>query len=316
MVKYFFKRLILTIPTILVLLIIVFFIVHLIPGDPIAVMLGRNASPESYRALQQKYGFDKPLLEQFVGWVRNFLKGDLGTSLSMKQPVSSVILQRLPRSGAICILSLLLSTLITLPIGIISARRHNTLTDFNITTITLILVSLPSFWLGIILMMAFSIWIPILPSMGFVAVSKGGVWASLRTLILPVVTVAAGNAASTTRLLRTSMLEVLGEDYIMLARIKNNPEWRVMLVHALRNASIPVFTTLSMQAAYVLGGSVVVEKVFAIPGLGQLILSAIEKRDYPLIQGCVLTIALIVVIVNLITDVSYALLDPRIRLTD
>jgi len=316
LVKYFFKRLILTIPTILVLLIIVFFIVHLIPGDPIAVMLGRNASPESYRALQQKYGFDKPLLEQFVGWVRNFLKGDLGTSLSMKQPVSSVILQRLPRSGAICILSLLLSTLITLPIGIISARRHNTLTDFNITTITLILVSLPSFWLGIILMMAFSIWIPILPSMGFVAVSKGGVWASLRTLILPVVTVAAGNAASTTRLLRTSMLEVLGEDYIMLARIKNNPEWRVMLVHALRNASIPVFTTLSMQAAYVLGGSVVVEKVFAIPGLGQLILSAIEKRDYPLIQGCVLTIALIVVIVNLITDVSYALLDPRIRLTD
>jgi peptide/nickel transport system permease protein len=313
---YILKRIVLMIPVVLILVVIVFFIVHLLPGDPIIVMLGREATPEAYAALQHKYGFDRPLLQQFSEWFGRLLRFDWGDSLSLKKPVLAAISERLPRSLAICVMGIFLSLLISVPAGIISAVRHNSLTDMSITTITLLLISLPSFWLGIILMIAFSIWVPILPSMGYVSPARGGIFGSLRTLILPVITVAAANAAATTRLLRASMLEVLNEDYIMLSRIKNNPERRTLLIHALRNAAIPVFTTVSMQAAYVLGGEVIVEKVFAIPGLGQLILNAIEKRDYPLIQGCVLTIALIVVVINLITDLLYAVIDPRIKYRD
>lgn len=313
MKKFIFKRLLSTIPVVLGLIIVVFFIVHLIPGDPIAVMLGREATPEAYAALEAQYGFDKPLLEQFWSWFTSMLRGDLGVSLTLKKPVVEAIGERLPRSAVVCVFGIFLSLVIAVPAGIISALRHNTLTDLNITTFTLLLISLPSFWLGIILMMVFSVWIPILPSVGFVSPLKGGLWASFKTIILPVVTIAAALAASTTRLLRTSLLEVLGEDYIMLATVKGNSERRKLFIHALRNAAIPVFTTVSMQVAYLLGGEVIIEKVFAFPGLGQMLLSAIEKRDYPLIQGIVLVIALTVVIINLITDVLYAVIDPRIR---
>lgn len=196
---------------------------------------------------------------------------------------------------------------------VLSSPFQITLCEDSLKTVTLLLISLPSFWFGIILMMVFSVWIPILPSVGFVSPLKGGLWESFKTIILPVVTIAAALAASTTRLLRTSLLEVLGEDYIMLATVKGNPERRKLFIHALRNASIPVFTTVSMQVASLLGGEVIIEKVFAFPGLGQMLLSAIEKRDYPLIQGIVLVIALTVVIINLITDILYAVIDPRIR---
>lgn len=314
MKKFIIRRILTTIPVVLGLVIIVFFIVHLIPGDPISVMLGREVSPEAYEALTVKYGFDKPLLQQFWAWFSRLIHGDLGDSLTLKKPVLDAIAERLPRSSVVCVLGIALSLLIALPAGIISALKHNTLTDFNITTVTLLLISLPSFWFGIILMIVFSVWLPILPSVGYVSPLKGGIWNSLKSMILPVCTIAAALAATTTRLLRTSMLEVLNEDYIKLATMKGNSERRKLLIHALRNAAIPVFTTVSMQVAYLLGGEVIIERVFAFPGLGQMLLSAIEKRDYPLIQGTVLVIALIVVIINLITDVLYAVIDPRIRL--
>lgn len=310
--SFIIKRLLANIPVIVCLTIIVFFIVHLIPGDPVSVMLGRNADKVVRETLIKQYGFDKPLVQQFITWVSKLVSGNWGQSLSMKQPVLNIILERLPRTGVLCICGIFLSLLIAIPSGIISAVKHNTMTDLNITTISLVLISIPSFWLGIIMILIFAVWIPVFPSVGFISPEKG-IWNSFLSIALPIVVIASGLAASSTRLLRTSLLEVLKEDYIMLAKTKGNPQRRILFIHALRNAAIPVFTMVSMQLAYLLGGEVVIEKVFSFPGMGMLLINAIEKRDYPLIQGTILAFALIVVSINLFTDIMYAAIDPRIR---
>jgi len=310
--KYIYKRLLAIIPVVICLTIIVFLIIHLVPGNPILLMFGYEPDPVQVEAIKELYGLDKPLYQQYFHWISNIIRFDWGKSIHLKEPVWGLIKERLPRTFVLCILGIGLSLLIAIPSGILSAVKHNTFTDLNITTFTLILISIPSFWLGIILVILFAVFIPIFPPGGYIPPEKG-LWGSIVSITLPVVVIAAALAASTTRLLRSSLLEVLNEDYIMLARTKGNPNNRVLFIHALRNAFIPVFTTVSMQVAYLLGGEVVIERVFSFPGMGLLLISAIEKRDYPVIQGTILAFTLIVVFVNLITDVLYAAIDPRIK---
>lgn len=314
MKKYILHKIIGMIPPFIAVVTLVFVIVHLIPGDPVTVMLGMDANPEVAEALRIKYGFNKPILQQYFDWVGNLLHGDLGESYMLKESVGKLITQRLGRSGQICIIGIVLTLVIAIPAGIACALTHNTFTDLGISTITIILISIPSFWLAIMLSYEFGYKIPIFPVFGYTPL-KEDFWKSIWSTMLPAISVAAMMAASTTRLLRTSLLEVLDEDYILLARTKGCSEFRTIFVHGLRNASIPVFTVVAMQIASLLGGVVVIERVYTFPGMGMLFMNAIADRDYPLLQGCMLVFASVVIIINFLTDILYAVLDPRIRLS-
>ena len=302
------------IPPLLVVVTLVFLVIQFIPGDPVTVMMGKNADPEVAAALRAEYGFDKPPLEQYWNWLSGLVHGDLGDSYMLKESVGDLALQRLGRSGQICIIGIVLSLFIAIPAGITCALRHNTFADLGISSVTIVLISVPSFWLAILLSYWFGYKIPIFPVFGYTALGED-FWESILTTMLPAISVAAMMAATTTRLLRTSLLEVLDEDYILLARTKGCSEFRTIFVHGLRNASIPVFTMVALQIAGLLGGVVVIERVFTFPGMGMLFVTAISNRDYPLLQGCMLVFALVVIVINFLTDILYAALDPRIRLS-
>lgn len=311
--KYIINKILSMIPPFIIVITLVFIVVHLIPGDPVTVMLGKEADPTVAAALRAKYGFDKPIMEQYFNWIGNLLRGNLGESYSLKESVGTLALERLGRSGQICVIGITFTLLIAVPAGIVCALTHNSLSDLGISTITIVLISIPSFWLAIMLSYQFGYKMPIFPVFGYTPL-KEDFWKSVLTTMLPAISVAAMMAASTTRLLRTSLLEVLDEDYILLARTKGCSEFRTIFVHALRNASIPVFTMVALQIAGLLGGVVVIERVFTFPGMGMLFLSAIDNRDYPLLQGCMMVFASITIIINFLTDILYAVLDPRIRL--
>jgi peptide/nickel transport system permease protein len=312
--KYIIKRLLSTIPPIIAVVTLVFLIIQFVPGDPVTVMMGKEASEEVAAALRAKYGFDQPVHVQYLNWIKDLARGDLGESYSLKNPVVDLITKRLGHSGQICLLGITFSLVLAIPVGIICALKHNSIVDLGISAVTIILISVPSFWLAIMLSYVFGYKIPILPVFGHVPLSKD-FWGSIKTTMLPAISVAAMMAATTARLLRTSLLEVMNEDYILLARTKGNSEGRIIFIHAMRNASIPVFTMITLQIAGLLGGVVIIERVYTFPGMGMLIVSAISNRDYPLIQGAILVFAMIIVVINLLTDILYAALDPRIRLT-
>ena len=312
--KYILRRILSMIPPLLAVVTLVFLVIQLIPGDPVTVMMGKNADPEVAAALRALYGFDKPVFDQYWDWVKNLLHGDLGESFMLKESVGELALQRLARSGQICLIGIVLSLLIAVPAGITCALRHNTFADLGISSLTIVLISVPSFWLAILLSYWLGYKIPVFPVFGYTPIGED-FKKSILTTMLPAISVAAMMAATTTRLLRTSLLEVLDEDYILLARTKGCSEFRAIFVHALRNASIPVFTMVALQIAGLLGGVVVIERVFTFPGMGMLFVTAISNRDYPLLQGCMLVFALVVIVINFLTDVLYAALDPRIRLS-
>lgn len=312
MKKIIITRLLGLIPVLFFLLLIVFLIVHLIPGDPVQVLMGEFGTPELEAALKKKYGLDKSLPMQFLIWMAGIFRGDLGDSIMLHQPVLSIIKQRLPGTALLCVLGIIFSLIIAIPAGVISALRRNKMTDYAISTLTMFFVAVPTFWLGILLIIGFAVLIPIFPATGYTPISEGvGKW--ILSLVLPVFTIGTAIAASTTRLLRTSMLEVLNEDYVKLAITKGNPLRRVYYIHALRNAINPIYTTVALKFASLLGGVVIIEKVFAFPGMGLLLLNAIENRDYAVVQGTVFVFALIVIFINMITDICYPLIDPRIR---
>lgn len=312
MLHYLGRRLLGMIPALLGVSLFVFGIIHLIPGDPVSMLMGNVVDPEARAVLMARYGLDRPLHLQYFEWLGRVLRGDLGQSIQTSEPVSRQIAERLPRTVYLLIGSVFVAVTIALPSGILAAARHNTWTDLSVTTMSLIALSTPSFWLAIILMLIFAVQLRVLPATGYVEPTQdlGGFF---RHMIIPCISMGAIEAALFTRIVRSSMLDALQQEYITLARAKGAGERRVLFIHALRNAAVPVATVIGLEIGYLLGGAVIIERVFAYPGMGYLLISAVSRRDYPVIQGTILVFASLFFLVNLITDVVYTLLDPRIR---
>ena len=314
MALFLLRRLLLVGPVLLGVSLVVFAVLHISPGDPAEIMLGPQATHEDITRLRTELGLDEPLAVQYARWMGRVLQGDLGRSLWMKRPVLGEVLRRFQATVVLAASALLLSTLGGIALGVLSAARRNSLLDRLSALASLFGASMPSFWLGIVLMVIFALWLGWLPASGmFAPYGGGGVGDLLSHLVLPTVTLAAASLTIIARLTRSTMLDVLGQDFVRTARAKGVRESFVVVRHALRNALIPTVTVVGVQAGYLLGGAVLTETVFAWPGVGTLMVQGILARDFPLVQGCVLVIALGFVLVNLTVDVLYATLDPRIR---
>ena len=313
MFTFVVRRLVLSIPILLLVSIMVFGLIHLIPGDAARVILGQEATPEAIAGLRHELGLDRPLVIQYLTWLGNVLRGDLGRSLADRSPVIEQIKLRLPVTLELTIGTFVVALLIALPAGILSATRRGSVVDYASTLVALGGLSIPSFWLAIMFILLFAVRLRWLPASGYVPFTEDP-RANLAAMILPMVATGIRESAALTRMLRSGMLEVLNADYVRTARSKGLSEWLVVLRHALRNALVPVVTSAGLLLAGLLGGLVITETIFAIPGFGRLIVEAIYQRDFVTVQGAVLVSALLVVIVNLIVDLIYALIDPRIRL--
>lgn len=304
MIRYVFTRLSYMLPVIWLVVSVVFLMIHLVPGDPIQAMLGEGAAATDIQAARHAYGLDVPLSTQYVRYWKGVVRGDLGRSLRLNKPVRELVLQAYPSTLALTLSALCIAILLSIPAGVRSATRRNRWDDRALSFVSLLGLSFPNFALGPILILVFAIKFDLLP------VSGAGSW---RSLVLPAITMGASLAAILTRMVRTSMLEELGQDYIRTARAKGLPERDVVYRHALRNAMIPVVTVIGLQFGALLAGAIVTETIFAWPGIGRLTISAISNRDYGLVQGCLLCIGLTYVAVNFLTDLVYSALNPRIR---
>jgi len=293
--------------------IFVFFIIHLIPGNPAAMMLGPEATPEEIEEFSKIMGLDRPIPIQFVEWFSNVVKGDFGMSLFFQgQQVTRVVFEHFKVTLTLTILGVVLAIIFGIITGVIAAINHNNLLDRIIMVITSAGVSIPNFWLGLMLVLFFSIRLSILPPAGFKPLSAG-LGESLRYLILPAITLAFGQTSLIARMTRSNMLEVLRSDYVRTAKAKGLSELMVNYKHALKNVLIPVVTIIGLSFANLMGGAVVTEQIFNIPGVGRLLIKSVFTRDYPVIEGIVLYIAAMWVIINLVTDVLYVIIDPRIE---
>lgn len=284
---------------------LVFFLIHLVPGDPVEVMLGESAQPADRAALRHALGLDQPVVVQLLDYFSGLLRFDLGTSLHTQRPIADLLLERLPATIELTIAALLIAVAIAFPLGVLSAVRKDSAWDHGARVVSLLGISIPHFWLGPLLILVFSLWLGWLPVSG-----REG----MASLVLPALTLGTALAAILSRMVRATLLETLGEDYVRTARAKGLAEHAVILRHALRNALLPVITVLGLQLGALLGGAIVTEMVFSWPGLGQLTIEAIHRRDYPVVQACVLLISVTYVGVNTLTDLAYAWLDPRVRL--
>lgn len=301
-------------PTLLGMSILVFGAMHLIPGSYVDVLLGvgQDISPEQRQQIVRQYGLDQPVPVQYAKWLGNVLTGDFGTSLKSGKPVAGEILSRLPVTLELAMLATMTSLLLAIPAGIAAALTRGRWPDTVLRLVALIGLSVPNFLIATMLVLFISTQWRVLPTTGFVPISEG-LWPNLRSLIMPTISLGALLAASIMRMMRSSMLEELGKEYLTVARAKGLQQRSIVLGHALRNSLIPVITVVGIQTGYMLGGTVIVEQVFAIPGIGRLALDAVNQRDYPLVQGTVLFIAAAFVLMNMITDIVYGFVDPRIR---
>ncbi len=304
MIRFLARRLLLTAPVLLGVATLVFSLVHLVPGDPVQVMLGESASPADVAAMRSRLGLDRPLPVQYAAFLTGVARGDLGTSLRTNQPVVSAILERMPATLELAAAAMLVALLIAMPLGVLAAVRAGTAVDHAATTVALLGISMPNFWLGPLLAIVFSV------SLGWLPVSGRGTFAHL---VLPAITLGAPLAAVLTRMTRASVIEELRELYVLAARARGVSRARAVWAHAFRNSLIPIVTVLGLQCGAVLTGAVITETIFAWPGIGRLLVQSIGFRDYPLVQGCILLIAVTYVSVNLAVDVVYGVLDPRIR---
>jgi ABC-type dipeptide/oligopeptide/nickel transport system permease component len=305
MIRYIALRLLFAIPALWLIVTMVFLLAHMVPGDPVQQMLGEGARAEDLQQLRHTLGLDLPVLTQYRHYLVGVLHGDLGESFRFQEPVTRVILSRYPATLELAIVALLVCAAIGIPAGLLAAERRGTSTDRAVGIFTLLGLSVPNFALGPVLMLVFSVIFGWLPISG-----RGGP----AHLILPAVTLGAALAAILTRMVRTSVIEELSSDYVRTARAKGLSPTAVLFRHALRNALIPILTILGLQFGTLLAGTIVTESIFSWPGIGRLAVQAIGSRDYPLLQGCILLIAVSYVLVNLITDAAYALVDPRVRL--
>ena len=302
--RYLVRRLLLTIPVLLGVATLVFALIHLVPGDPVQSMLGEGASQEEVVELRHRLGLDRPLLAQYRAFLAGILRGDLGSSFRYGTPVTSEIRDRLLRTLQLAAAAMAVAILLALPLGIIAAVFRGTAIDHAAMTLALVGISMPNFWLGPLLAILFAVYL------GWLPVSGTG---SLAHLVLPAVTLGAALAAILARMTRASLLEELRELYVLAARARGLSRMRAVVRHAFRNSLIPVVTIIGLQFGAVLTGTIITETIFAWPGVGRLLIQAINFRDYPRVQGCILFISMTYVLMNLLTDLTYGLLDPRIR---
>ncbi|MBI4277859.1 MAG: ABC transporter permease [Armatimonadetes bacterium] len=312
MLSYVIRRVIALLPVLLIVATVGFLLIHLTPGDPAAVMLGPDAAPDEVERARHEMGLDLPLPVQFLRWYGRVLRGDLGYSIFLDRPVIQAIVERLEPTMLLTGMSLAIALAIGVPTGVWAAVRHNTIVDQACMGFALAGVSIPNFWLGLNLILLFSIYLGLFPVAGYTPLAEG-VLRSLQSLVLPAITLGSGASGLIARITRSSMLEVLGQDFVRTARAKGLRERLVIFHHALRNALIPTVTVIGLAVGALLAGAVVTETVFALPGVGRLVISSVLRRDYPLIQGALLFLAMIYVLVNLAVDILYVYLDPRVK---
>ena len=312
MTAFILKRLFVLSVTILLVSIIIFAVLMAIPGDPAQIILGIHATPETLQQLRHQLGLDRPLTIQYLSYMKNLAMGDLGRSIAYDVPIGSLIFSRLQVTIPLALLSMIFAVLLSIPLGIYSAVHRNRPGDYGIMVFSQVGLAVPAFWAGILLILLFAVTLHWFPAGGFESWLVDPVRA-VRSLLLPALSLGVVRAAVLTRMTRSSMLEILGEDYIRTARSKGLPERIVVYKHAFRNAIIPVVTIVGLQAGDLLAGAIIIENVFHLPGVGRLVFEAIGQRDLPVIQGVVLFIAITIVVINFVTDIAYGYLDPRIR---
>ncbi|WP_221564558.1 ABC transporter permease [Alkalihalobacillus sp. TS-13] len=301
--KYFLNRTAQVIPVLLIVSFILFFLVH-ISGDPVDIMLSENATEEDRETLRQSLGLDKPFIIQYFIFLTNMITGDFGKSIIYGQAALPIVLERIPATFELMLASIILSTTIAIPLGVLSAVKRNSPIDLLISGISILGKAMPNFWVGLMLILLFSVNLKIFPVSG-----TGSVF----HLVLPAITIGSAMAAQMTRLLRSNMLDVLNQDYIRTAKSKGVKRSSIIYIHALRNSLLPIITVIALQISTLVGGALITETIFSWPGLGQLTIEAINARDMAVVQACVITIAVFVIIVNLIADLIYRFVDPRIR---
>lgn len=304
MFRYFIRRLLQTVPTVLGVMVVIFFFIRVLPGDPARLYAGEDATPEEVAVIEKRFGLDKSLPEQFLRYVGAMAQGNLGTSFRSRLPVGEVVLRHFIATFWLSILAILLAVVIGIGLGVGAAANRNSLFDLSITILAILGISVPSFFLGILLIYIFAVNYRVLPVTGSL---------SFQGLILPSVTLAAASLATIARFARSSLLEVLGEDFIRTAKSKGLASYLVLRKHALKNALIPVITIAGLQFGFLLSGTIIVETVFNFPGLGWLLIQSVNARDYPVLQGLMLIFALEFLIINLFVDMLYGAVDPRIR---
>ncbi|QFK71394.1 ABC transporter permease [Pradoshia sp. D12] len=311
---YLMKRVFSIIPVLIIVSIIVFTLIHLIPGDPARTILGQEASGEQIENLREEMGLNKSIVTQYFVWITGIFKGDLGTSYFSNQPVSEILFQYLGATLSLAIYAQILALVIAIPLGILAARKKGTIIDQILTSASLFGISLPSFLSGLFLVMIFGVLLKWLPVAGYKPLDQG-IIEHIKYLTLPAVSLGLLQAALITRMTRSSMLEILGQNFIRTAKAKGAKEQRIIYYHALRNAFIPILTVIGQSFASLVAGAAVVETIFNIPGIGQLIVNSVTRRDYSVIQGIVLFITVCYVFINLFIDVLYSIIDPRVRLS-
>ena len=312
MYGYFFRRLLGTIPVMLVVAVFIFLMLRLTPSDPAAVIAGDNATTEQVAQIRTQLGLDRPMVEQFFIWSGKVLRGDLGESFFFKKTVASLIGERIEPTLSLALFTMVLAVLIAVPLGVLAAHRQGSWIDRIVMGFSVLGFSMPSFVVAYLLIYLFAVWLDWLPVQGYQRIAEGiGGW--LRGLVLPSLTLSVIFVALIARMTRTSVIEVLSEDYIRTARAKGQTERKVLFRHALRNAAVPIVTVIGLGVALLIGGVIVTESVFTIPGLGRLTVDAVLARDYPTIQAVVLLFSVVYVMINLAVDMIYTVLDPRIR---
>jgi peptide/nickel transport system permease protein len=319
---YILRRLLQVVPTVLMITLVVFVMMQSIPGDPVVAVLGEGYTEENAQKVRAEYGLDKPVLVQYVIWIVKLVQGDWGRSILSGRPVLQDVWLRLPVTLELIVLSMGVALVIAMPAAIIGALRQNTWADYTATTVAMIGVSIPEFFIGVLLLLVFSFGLGgLLPSSGWVylpgtcptIVCSAGLWGNAQHVLMPAIALGVGRAAILTRLLRASMLEVIRSEYVTTARAKGLSERPVVFKHALKNALIPTVTVMGLQVGFLIGGAIVVETLFAMPGLGTFGIDAIIARDYQQVQGFALITAIAFVVMNLLVDLTYTFLDPRIR---
>ena len=314
MFRYVLRRFVSALVSIVLASALVFSAVLAIPGDPAEIILGLNASPQALEALREKLGLNVPALRRYLSWLAGVARGDFGESLNYQKPVGGLIADRLRVSVPLALGGALIATLLAIPLGILAARRRGTAIDPLVTTLAQVGAAIPSFWLGLMLILLFAVNLRWLPAGGYIPWERAPL-ETLRSLVLPIFALGLGQAAVMTRMTRAAVLDVLSQDFVWTARAKGLAEAQVVRVHVLRNALVTIVTILGLSLSNIFIGSIIIEQVFALPGLGRLALTAIGTRDYPLLQGEILVYAGTIVLLSFLVDISYGFLDPRIRYT-
>lgn len=313
MLGYLLKRIAASVPTVIVVTVLVFALIRAIPGDPASLMLGDIDNPALLAEMRHALGLDRPVGQQFLIWVGNALQGDLGMSIARREPVMHLVLAHFAVTAQVVLTATLLACLVAVPAGMLAAWRQNRRADTAIVSTSILFVSMPSFWVGILLIWLFGVKLNWLPVYGFESIAQGGLGAA-RYLVLPVFAIVLTEIAAITRMMRASTIETLRLEYVAHARAKGLPEKRVMLRHVLPNSFGPTLTVIGLMLGHLLSGAAVIETVFTLPGIGRLLVESIYARDYPVVQGCLQFIALLYVAVNLFVDLLYPLFDPRVKL--